>query len=390
MRDKIKINIVVGGTFHIAMLVEKLENLGYDVKIYTSTPKFKFKKESFYDQVVYIPMLFQMYRKISKRLISSNMKYFDKILFDKIVSLVMRRCDVLYGFAGASLFSGQKTLSQGGRYLLDRACPHIEFQNSLLKIESRILNVKYLELGRAMIKRCLEEYDSADRIIVPSNYSEKTFLERGFSGGKIKVAPLEAKILTPSEKNFKNFKKKEIIFCSVGGGLLRKGFLYLLRAWDNIQLKNSKLYLKTNKRELEQNEEMFQILQKNKNIIFHGYYEDINDFYNQCDVFCIPSIDDGFGMVVPEAMANSLPCIVTENVGASSLIRNSENGFVVPIQAEKEIETALEYFYNNRSEVKRMGQKAYKDYLLYIKNNNYQDSLNKALACTYDEDGVKS
>jgi|APSaa5957512535_1039671.scaffolds.fasta_scaffold106520_2 hypothetical protein len=50
LRDKIKINIVVGGTFHIAMLVEKLKNLGYDIKIYTSTPKFKFKKKSFYDQ----------------------------------------------------------------------------------------------------------------------------------------------------------------------------------------------------------------------------------------------------------------------------------------------------------------------------------------------------
>ena len=37
LRDKIKINIVVGGTFHIAMLVEKLKNLGYDIKIWVMT-----------------------------------------------------------------------------------------------------------------------------------------------------------------------------------------------------------------------------------------------------------------------------------------------------------------------------------------------------------------
>ena len=86
------------------------------------------------------------------------MKYFDKI-----VSLVMRRCDVLYGFAGASLFSGQKILSQGGRYLLDRACPHIE---------SRIHNVKYLELGRVMIK----QYFLRNIRIDHANVSEDSFV----------------------------------------------------------------------------------------------------------------------------------------------------------------------------------------------------------------------
>lgn len=379
LKGKNKINIVVGGTFHVAMLAKKLENLGYDIKIYTSTPKFKFKEESFHHKIVYVPMLFQLYRKISKRRISSNMKYFDKTVFDMLVSVVMRKCDVLYGFAGVSLFSGKKTLARGGTYLLDRACPHIEFQNSLLKQESETLNVKYLELGKMMLKRCVDEYDLADKIIVPSSYSGKTFLERGFSEAKIKVVPLEAKISTPSKKQFKSHNKTEIIFCSVGGGLLRKGFLYLLRAWDHLQLENAKLYLKTNKTELEKNKEIFEILQRNENIIFHGYYKDINDFYKQCDVFCISSIDDGFGMVVPEAMANSLPCIVTENVGASSLIKNNANGFVVPIQADKEIEIAIEYYYNNREAVKRMGQQAYKDYLLYMKNNNYQDSLNEAL-----------
>ena len=379
MKSKNKVNIVVGGTFHVAMLVRKLENLGYDVKIYTSTPKFKFRKESFYKQVVFIPMFFQIYRKISKKLISSKMKYFDKTLFDFLVSIVMRRCDILYGFAGASLFCGKKTISHGGTYILDRACPHIEFQNSLVKKESRVLDVKFFALDENMLKRCEAEYKLAEKIIVPSHYSGKTFLDKGFAQSKIRIVPLEAKTSIPSNKYFTGNKNTEIIFCSVGGGLLRKGFLYLLRAWDDLQLKDAKLYLKTNKKELEDNKEINQILQRNKNIIFHGYYEDINDFYKQCDVFCMPSIDDGFGMVVPEAMANGLPCIVTENVGSSSLIKNKDNGFIVPIQDSNKIKIALEYFYDNREMVKKMGQKSFSDYLVYMENNSYEESLDKAL-----------
>ena len=379
MKRNNKINIVVGGTFHTAMLVKKLENLEYDVKIYTSTPKFKFKKESFYKQVVYVPMFFQIYRKISKRLISSKMKYFDKTLFDFLVSIFMRKCDLLYGFAGVSLFCGKKTINNGGKYILDRACPHIDFQNDLLKNEAKVLNINFFDLDEKMLKRCKDEYNLADKIIVPSSYSSKTFLDKGFLKSKIKIVPLEAKSSIPESKSLNSNGNNELIFCSVGGGLLRKGFLYLLRAWDELQLSNAKLFLKTNKKELEKSKEINRILKNNNNIIFHTHYNDINDFYKQCDVFCIPSIDDGFGMVVPEAMANSLPCIVTENVGASSLIKDGKNGFILPIQDSEKIKIALMYFYNNRDKVYKMGQTAFSDYLEYIKNNNYEESLDQAI-----------
>ena len=58
--------------------------------------------------------------------------------------------------------------------------------------------------------------------------------------------------------------------------------------------------------------------------------EELAALYNTASVFVLPSLQDGFGMVVYEAAACGLPVIVTENVGAA--IRDGQDGFVVPIR----------------------------------------------------------
>jgi glycosyltransferase involved in cell wall biosynthesis len=47
----------------------------------------------------------------------------------------------------------------------------------------------------------------------------------------------------------------------------------------------------------------------------------------------LPSICDGFGLVVAQAMAAGRPVIVTENVGASELVSHGANGYIVPIRS---------------------------------------------------------
>jgi glycosyltransferase involved in cell wall biosynthesis len=60
------------------------------------------------------------------------------------------------------------------------------------------------------------------------------------------------------------------------------------------------------------------------------YVPDINDFYQRCDVFVLPSVDDGFGMALFEAMANGVPCIATTHCGSSELLTPGRDGIVVP------------------------------------------------------------
>lgn len=49
-------------------------------------------------------------------------------------------------------------------------------------------------------------------------------------------------------------------------------------------------------------------------------------------VMVLPSLEEGFGLVVPQALNCGLPCLVSDRVGAKDLIRPRENGAIFPVQ----------------------------------------------------------
>ena len=66
------------------------------------------------------------------------------------------------------------------------------------------------------------------------------------------------------------------------------------------------------------------------NVIFAGVQkENFEKIYLASDIFMMLSKFDTFGMTVLEAMAASLPVIISSNVGAKDLVREGENGFVI-------------------------------------------------------------
>jgi len=52
--------------------------------------------------------------------------------------------------------------------------------------------------------------------------------------------------------------------------------------------------------------------------------------FRQAHLLVLPSLEEGFGLVVIQALACGLPCIVSDAVGAKDVIRHRENGSVVP------------------------------------------------------------
>lgn len=63
--------------------------------------------------------------------------------------------------------------------------------------------------------------------------------------------------------------------------------------------------------------------------------------FQTSDIFVFPSIEDGFAIVVAEALACGLPVITTRNTGASDLVQAGKNGDVVPIRDPEAIANAV-------------------------------------------------
>jgi glycosyltransferase involved in cell wall biosynthesis len=70
-------------------------------------------------------------------------------------------------------------------------------------------------------------------------------------------------------------------------------------------------------------------------------------------------LEEGFALVVTEAMAAGRPALITENVGAKDFI-DKRNGFVVPPGDVAAIAASLRYAYDNRQQLERMGKVARK------------------------------
>ena len=116
-------------------------------------------------------------------------------------------------------------------------------------------------------------------------------------------------------------------------------------------------------------------------VIFAGVHrENLERIYLASDIFSILSKFDTFGIAVLEAMAASLPVVVSGNVGAKDLVLNGANGFVIENRAD--IDSVSEKFgiLLNKEGRLRMGEAAYKTAL-----HNTWDAVSKKYENIYDE-----
>jgi alpha-maltose-1-phosphate synthase len=65
------------------------------------------------------------------------------------------------------------------------------------------------------------------------------------------------------------------------------------------------------------------------------------------DVLVLPSLFEGFGLVILEAMSQGLPVITTPNTCGPDIIDDGADGFIVPIRSAEAIAEKLELLHNN-------------------------------------------
>jgi glycosyltransferase involved in cell wall biosynthesis len=97
-----------------------------------------------------------------------------------------------------------------------------------------------------------------------------------------------------------------------------------------------------------------------KTIGFHWIkgvpYQDMPKYYAMSDVLVFPSEGDIWGLVVNEALSMGKPVICTEQIGAAELMRDGENGYVVPVRAPAEIADRILRLYDDRNLLEQMSR----------------------------------
>lgn len=196
-----------------------------------------------------------------------------------------------------------------------------------------------------------EEIELADVIVTNSALTAQSHIGAGANPAKFQPVALAAP--RPIHAVRERLHRSGVPLTAMWAGpfSLRKGAHYLLDAW---QILNAG---RTARLDVYGSIQLPNRLLSNADdtVVFHGSVSQPDLFlaYETADVLVFPTLSDGFGMVVAEAMAHGLPVITTDQAGAACLV-TPKNGFVVPAADARALADVLQWCLDNRERLAEM------------------------------------
>lgn len=159
----------------------------------------------------------------------------------------------------------------------------------------------------------------------------------------------------------KNYNLGGLTFLYIGQIIHRKGIIQLLKAWTAAGLKDAKLLLVGDG---AQKEEIIDFINLNHltNVEFAGAvdYDALGPYYKAADCFIIPTLEDNWSLVVPEAMAAGLPVACSIYNGCHPELVKPENGWTFdPLDLNDTVNT-LRRISESRDLLPSMGEESLK------------------------------
>jgi glycosyltransferase involved in cell wall biosynthesis len=177
-----------------------------------------------------------------------------------------------------------------------------------------------------------KEFALADTIIVPSLLSKETLVAGGIDQNRIKNVAFGVDLtqFSPAD-DLRNRNDKKIKVVCVGAVIPRKGVHYLIFALRKLGFKKFVLdlfgSLPTDKAMID----IFNVAMcEGLEINMHGNVSQqrLNYAYNNSDLFVMPSIADGWGLVGLQALASGTFTIVSSATGSKEAVDVGENGLI--------------------------------------------------------------
>jgi len=193
-------------------------------------------------------------------------------------------------------------------------------------------------------------YRLSEKIIAVSNDTKGVLTEKyQVDARKVKVIPngVDVGRFHPTRDVVK--RKNSLLF--VGRLDRRKGIDYLVEAilYVKKEIPDAVLFIVGEGKLKHKLVEFIKSNNLTSNIIFLGSISDdeLVEWYSKVQALVVPSLFEGFGIVCIEAMACGLPVIGTKVPGIVDIIRDRDNGLLVPPQDSKGLAEAIVQMLND-------------------------------------------
>ena len=280
---------------------------------------------------------------------------------DSYVARSLRRypgVEALYAYEDGALLEFREARKQGIRCIYDLPIGYWR-ANRKISAEERELQPAWKGTLNALAdsdEKCArkdEEIALADTIVVASNFTRSTL--DLFPGEKKSVTVIPYGAPTPSPTARERTRAQDPLRVLYVGSLTqRKGISYLFSA---MALLGSAATLTIVGRKVGSSKALDEACTSHSwhPSLPHG---EILKQMHQHDVFVFPSLFEGFGLVIGEAMSQGLPVITTPHTGGPDIMRDGQDGFIVPIRDPEAIASRLLSLHHDRDLLKTMSDSA--------------------------------
>jgi glycosyltransferase involved in cell wall biosynthesis len=264
-------------------------------------------------------------------------------------------CDVYWGFQGSCLKSLQAARRRGIVAVVEFATAHVTCAIDVLSREaarhpewaSTISNLSFPEWYR---ERLEQEPHNADFCIAASQFTMRSLEEAGIDSDRVLLLPLGADLgqfhFLPRSAD----GPFRILF--VGGVGQRKGVKYLLQAFERVRGPGVELTLAG-----PLPGDMRPLAEYQSHVRMTGRLDQaaIVREMHKAHVLVLPSVFEGFGLVIAEAMATGMPVIGSTHSAAPDIIREGRDGYVLEPDDVDGLVNRLETLRTDRHAAVEMG-----------------------------------
>ena len=351
------------GKFHTFDLARELHARGALTGIFTGYPRFKLRNEGVPQELIRsFPWVVSSYMAFPWKhrlphVVLRQWEYLNASTTGSWVARNLPECDLYVGLSGAAIPAGNKAHQLGAKYICDRGSAHIRAQDQLLSEEHERWGMPFHGIDPRIIAREEAEYAEADRITVPSTFAFRSFVEQGIPAGKLRLLPYGVNVSRFEPVAEPATGRFDVLF--VGGMSLRKGIQYLVQAYQKIiHPAKSLTFVGAPSANLIAVLKAHRLWSSDARVPGHMPQTELKNVMSRSHVLVLPSIEDGFGLVMAQAMACGCPVIASRNTGGEDLFDDGREGYIVPIRDVDALAGRLQHLADHPEARTAMGQLA--------------------------------
>lgn len=360
-----RIAIGVHGRFHAFPLAEAMGASGHDVAVFTNYPAGMCERFGLNPSRASSFVPHAAFARIGRAVVGGgSAEWFDRLEHESFGRWLADQVqgegfDVLHAFSGVAEEAFEGLAGSSTLRSLMRGSAHIRTQARILEEEERRAGVPIERPGRWITGREVREYALADQIVVLSGFAERSFLEEGVDTRRVDRVPpgvVVASFAPTSEE--REARRRRILDGSplrllfVGNLTFQKGLIDLAEIHRRLRKGRFEFRLVGS---VGREEESFLAASGLAPVVSPRVPEwQLRNEYASADVLLLPSVHDGFAVVLAQAAVAGLALVATENTGAAEVLETGAPGWALPIRQPARFVERLEWCEANRTRLVEM------------------------------------